>query len=215
MSTICDKTSAVLVGSGEIANYSQLKEYSAHSYVIACDGGSTHCIKASVTPDIVIGDLDSANIEVISALKNNGIEVITYPTHKDNTDMELGLKLAVDKGFKDIYIFGGIGSRLDHTLANIHILNQAPQNVSAWLINEHNKVTLVSDSLTLTAKKGSLVSLIPLTTSVKVTTSGLEYPLTDYNMTVGYALGVSNTVLSNKFSVNVKDGILIVILSQD
>ena len=91
------------------------------------------------------------------------IPIKTVPTHKDETDMELGLDFAVELGADDIVIFGGIGSRFDHTLANAHLLLRLlKKGVRARLVDEKNCVELINNSIVLEGQQGDLVSTIPL-----------------------------------------------------
>lgn len=206
----------VIVGNGEIKDYIQFADYCKDARVVACDGGMRHCKKADVIPDVIMGDMDSVEKDTAAYYFEKKIENYKFPSHKDYTDMELGLEYAVENGANSVYIFGGTGTRLDHTIANVHILKRAlDKGIEAWLINEHNRITLVDREFKARAKKGSLVSVIPLTTEAVVSNDGLEYKLTDYKMKIGNALGVSNVVIEEEFSVNIKDGIVILILARD
>ena len=207
----------VLVGSGQFSEKSNFKKYAKKCKVIACDGGIDHCRKDNIVPDIMVGDFDSATNENYIYCKNMGVEEIKFPTHKDMTDMEIGMDLALQYGADEIYIFGGIGSRLDHSLGNVHLMCKSlKEGVKAFLINEDNTVTLVDKSIEINTHRGQTVSLIPLTTTVEgVTTVNLEYALNNATMTIGSTLGISNVATEDTISISVKNGILIVFLSQD
>ena len=115
----------VLVGCGQFSEKSIFKEYAKDCKVIACDGGIDHCRKDNIVPDIMVGDFDSATNENYMYFKNMGVEEIKFPTHKDMTDMEIGMDLALKYGADEIYIFGGIGSRLDHTMGKEHLKSKS------------------------------------------------------------------------------------------
>ena len=185
--------------------------------MIACDGGIDHCRKDNIVPDIMVGDFDSATNENYMYFKNMGVEEIKFPTHKDMTDMEIGMDLALKYGADEIYIFGGIGSRLDHSIGNVHLMCKSlEKGVKTFLINEDNTVTLVDKFIEINTHRGQTVSLIPLTTTAEgVTTVNLEYALNDATMTIGSTLGISNVATEDNISISVKKGILIVFLSQD
>ena len=152
----------VLVGSGQFSEKSKFKEYAKDCKVIACDGGIDHCRKDNIVPDIMVGDFDSATNENYMYFKNMGVEEIKFPTHKDMTDMEIGMDLALKYGADEIYIFGGIGSRLDHSMGNVHLMCKSlEKGVKTFLINEDNTVTLVDKSIEINTHRGQTVSLIP------------------------------------------------------
>ena len=207
----------VLVGSGEISEKSKFREYADNCKIIACDGGINHCRKYGIVPNIMVGDFDSATDENYTFFKNIGIEEIKFPTHKDMTDMEIGMDLALQYGADEIYIFGGIGSRLDHTLGNVHLMCKSlQQGVKTFLMNEDNTVMLVDKFVEINTHCGQTVSLIPLTTTVEgVTTVNLEYALDNATMIIGSTLGISNVATEDNISIKVKKGILTVFLSQD
>lgn len=209
-----------VVGSADISDYFLFREYMQKcDYLICCDGGMKHFYNCDIVPDIIIGDLDSAESSIISYFEGIGVVFEKFPCKKDFTDMELGLRYAVQKGACEIFVFGGIGSRLDHSLANAHILKFAEENgVRAWLINEKNFLTVVGDEREIEVydRKGSFVSLIPLTSEVLgVYTKGLEYCLSGETMKIGSSLGISNVALEPPFFVAVERGFLFVIIAED
>jgi thiamine pyrophosphokinase len=212
-----DKKITLVVGSGT-ADTNQLRQYAEKAdFIIACDGGMGHCRKADILPNVIIGDFDSVKAEDKAYFDTMGIETYTYPTHKDMTDSEIGINLAIDRGATEIYLFGLSGTRLDHTITNINLLMlPLKKGIKAVLTDTHNQVELVDKIITVNGSKGDTVSLIPLTTTVNgITTAGLEYPLENAKMTIGASLGVSNVMTEDIAKVSVSDGILMVIKSKD
>ena len=209
---------AFIVGSGSIIKYDRFLEYSKISdFLICCDGGMKYFYEAGIVPNVILGDMDSADKKYIKYFSNLGVEFKKFPVEKDFTDMELGLSFALKLGASEIFIFGGTGSRFDHSLTNAHILKKAlDEGVSAWLIDENNKICLVDKSVKLFGKKGDLVSLIPFTTKVfGITTKGLYYSLENAEMEIGNSLGVSNVMLSEECEISVEGGILFVVMARD
>lgn len=207
----------IIIGNGDIKDYDIVREYFEDAYIIACDGGIRHCRAMMIMPNVMVGDFDSANSADEDFFDSLGVLKIEYPAKKDKTDMEIAIDMALEKGADEIYIVGGLGSRFDHSLANVHIL-LAPMRlgVRACLLDEHNIITLVEGSIDIVGEKGQTVSLIPLTTMVKgINTENLEYKLKDADMEIGTSLGVSNVMASDIATVSVKEGILILIMSRD
>ncbi len=207
----------IIIGNGEINDYDIIREYFDEAYIIACDGGVRHCRAMMIMPNIMVGDFDSANKEDAQFFENLGVLKTEYPVRKDKTDMEIAIDLAVEKESDEIYIVGGLGSRFDHSLANVHILLRPMRlGIRACLLDEHNIITLVEDSIDIFGEKGQTVSLIPLTTEVKgITTENLDYALNDFTMEIGHSLGVSNVMTGDVATVSVKEGILVLIMSRD
>ncbi len=209
---------AFIVGSGNIVEYDRFFEYSRMSdFLICCDGGMKHFFECGLVPDVIIGDMDSAEPKYVEHFLKLGVKFEKFPIEKDFTDMELGVLFAVEKKVSEIFIFGGIGSRFDHTLTNAHILKKALDNgILAWLIDEKNKICLIDKKTAFFGAKGDLISLIPFTTKVfGVTTKGLYYPLENAVMEIGNSLGVSNVMLSDECEISLDDGILFVVMARD
>ena len=110
-------------------------------FVIAADGGYKNAEILDVKPDILIGDFDSLEY------RDYGMETIRLPVMKDDTDTVSAIKLAYNKGFKELVIMGGIGGkRLDHTIANIVAVVYARElGMHAVLVDEYNVVSVVKN----------------------------------------------------------------------
>lgn len=210
---------AVLFGGAAIEDYSFCLPYlNEADEIICCDGGMHHAKALGIQPDHIVGDFDSVLPEVLEEYRKAGISIRQFPTHKDETDMQLGLQLALELGADTVVMMGGIGSRLDHTLANAHLLLWLlKKGVRGILVNEKNRVELVDQELTIHGKAGELVSLIPLSLEVKgVTLEGMEYPLSDYDLALDDELiAVSNVMLGEEAKVRIKSGYLYVMQTKD
>lgn len=187
-----------------------------YNKIIAADKGLEILNKIDVKPDYIIGDFDSVNKEILEQYKN--IPITYLKPEKDFTDTHMALKLSIEKGAKKITIVGAIGTRFDHSIANIHILKEALENsIEAEIIDEHNKIKLINTDTKINKDdKFKYVSLIPLTTSVKgITLEGFKYGLKDATLKIGESIGVSNEQIDEKATIKIKEGILILIFSKD
>jgi thiamine pyrophosphokinase len=185
--------------------------------LIAADGGAAALLKIDIIPHILIGDLDSVSGAQVAALSARGVEVRRVPREKDETDLELALLLAAERGATQIDMLGALGGRWDHTLANIWMLAM-PELVgrTIQLIAERQILFLVRDSAELHGAHGDTVSLLPLTPTVEgVTTAGLLYPLTDATLRADRARGVSNVLIAPPGRVSVRSGLLLVVQHDD
>ena len=209
----------ILFAGAEIKEYDFCKKYIKDiDYIVCCDSGIGHARALNLVPDYILGDFDSCKKEDLEYYQKLGVAIKTFPTQKDETDMELGLDFAIELGADDIVIFGGIGSRFDHTLANAHLLLRLlKKGVKARLVNEKNCVELIDHSIVLEGKKGDLVSTIPLSMEVTgITLEGFAYPLTDHTLTIDDDIvAVSNVMLQEKCKISIKTGYLFVIRSKD
>ncbi|MGO4184531.1 thiamine diphosphokinase, partial [Paenibacillus sp. TAF43_2] len=105
----------------------------------------------------------------------------------------------------------------DHSLANVHLLAlSSQQQVKMTIIDDHNKISLISDQLNIEQQGYPNVSLLPLSLKVEgITLDGFQYPLTDAELTIGQSLGISNVLVSSTGTISIRKGLLLVIQSRD
>ena len=209
----------ILFAGAKINDYSFCEKYmDGADAVICCDAGMHHAKALGIDPDYIVGDFDSTNPEILEYYKAKHIPVRQFPTRKDETDMELGIFLALELGATDLVLLGGIGDRFDHTLANAHyLLSLLKKGVRARLVDEKNCVEVIDRHLTVEGKVGDLVSTLPLSMEVKgITLKGFSYPLTDATLTLdGDYIAVSNVLAEETATIDIKEGYLFVIRSKD
>ena len=188
--------------------------------IIAGDRGLEALYQLKIIPNHVVGDFDSVSPEILKFYKKQSQIIFhTYNAEKDNTDTDIALQLAIRLKSSKITIMGALGKRMDHAIANIHILKAALEaNIPCQMIDEHNRIYLINKEMTLEKDKvyGKYVSLIPLTSIVEgLSLTGFKYPLKDYTLPIGTSLGISNEIIGDTAHIQMKNGILIVIESRD
>jgi len=156
---------------------------------------------------------------LVEEYTDSGAEILEYNPMKDATDTELAIELCLELAAKEVTILGASGSRIDHTLANIHLLYGLLKNkVKASIVDEWNKVYLIEEDTILHKDKlhGPYLSLLPFMDAVKgVYLTGFKYPLTDHTMYPYKSLGISNEIIDNTAKIKLQSGILIVIEAKD
>lgn len=186
-------------------------------YVICADGGANIAYKLGIVPNLIIGDLDSADKQIIDYYKKDGVQVDKYPTEKDETDTQLATLKAIELGTDEIIYIASIGSRFDHSIANLSLLLYLlKRNIKGIIASEKNEIHLVDRSLELEGKIGDIISLIPYSTDVKgIYTDGLYYSLSGQDMSLDMPYGISNVFINNKIKIKIDSGLLLVIKSKD
>ncbi|HQV29002.1 MAG TPA: thiamine diphosphokinase [Thermoflexales bacterium] len=182
--------------------------------LICADGGGRAALAAGLKPDLVIGDFDSLSEVELAALTASGAALERHPRQKDATDLELALRRALVDGATDIVVLGGLGGRLDHTLANAMLL--ALPGLSGGRARmaggaETLFVIRSGETLALNGQTGDTVSLLPLGEAAGIVTSGLAYPLRNEALRVGPARGVSNEMYSTRATIRLGTGFLLCI----
>lgn len=197
-----------------IENYLNLNDF---ENIIAVDKGLESLNKLKIKPNHIVGDFDSINKNILKKyLNKKEIQIHKFNSEKNYTDTHLALKLALKLKSKQIIILGAIGTRIDHTIANINILYDAlKKDVNTKIINEYNQIQIIKKSIKI-EQKYKYLSLIPLTTKVKgITLNGFKYQLKKGNLKIGESLGISNEQIKKIAEIKIKKGILIVIQSKD
>jgi thiamine pyrophosphokinase len=181
-------------------------EIKAGDFVIAADAG--YAKLEGIKPDIVVGDFDS--LGYIPKDKN----IVRHPEHKDDTDTMLAVKLGLEKGYKRFVILGGLGGRLDHTIANIHVLSYLTENgARGCLLGENENIIMIKNSyVSFSLETGGIFSAFAYGNAARgVRLDGFLYPLKSATLTCAFPLGVSNRFTGKKARVSVSDGCLLVI----
>lgn len=187
------------------------KSYIDGRYIISADSGYRKCQRLNIRPNLILGDFDS------SEKPETDIETIILPVRKDETDTAFAVKEAVRRGFNDILIFGGIGSRIDHTYGNILSLNYcADRNINAVMINKKNKIQVLTKDYSFEKEGYEYLSLFALFGDCTgLTTRGTEYNLTDYTLTPDCPLAQSNILKDSRVDIKFKSGKILLIQSND
>jgi thiamine pyrophosphokinase len=203
----------VIFANGVLGSIETAKDMAAQSdYIIAADGGAKHCEQLGIVPDLLIGDLDSVTDDDLRSLTDKGVEIIRHPVHKDQTDLELAVREARNRGADDIAVVGALGGRWDMTLANVMLLGANLAGINVRLVDGPHELFMLygGNSITVQGGAGDLLSLIPLGREARgVTLEGLEYPLNDALIEFGSTLGISNVFLGEKAIVHLVEGALL------
>lgn len=207
---------AVIFANGPIDDYDSLSKHLEPSDAIVCvDGGLTHIDALALMPDIVIGDMDSISPQRLLEL-GNLTPKIQHPSEKDETDLELALCWANEQAFEKVLLAGISGGRLDHTLANIHLMAAGNWvfELCAWQPGQFLWLMNSGETLKLDDYAGLTLSLLPMSEKAEgVSTKGVKYMLHNATLTFGTTRGVSNVVESQQASVSLSTGRLLVVLT--
>ena len=185
--------------------------------LVVVDGALEVTHGLGIKPDFIVGDFDTVNQELLLFYDKNII--LRHPPEKDQTDTELAIETALRAGCEKLVFFGATGSRLDHSLGNIFLLeNLLKQGIRAEIVNENNRLYLMNQNFTLhrNTTRGDFLSLLPLSETVeKVTLTGFKYPVDGLTFYRERTLGISNEITEEEARVEFSKGTFIVVESQD
>ncbi len=199
-----------IFGSGEYGE--RAPEIESESFIIAADGGLAYLQSKDLSPGLIVGDFDSYRGEL-----PGGVEVIRHPVMKDETDMELAARIALERGVKKAVIYGGLGGRLDHTFANVQLLSMlARRDVECYLVGKNETVTAVyRKTVRFSPEYRGAVSVFAYGGKTVVTETGLLYKLRRAALSDEKPLGVSNEFTGVQAEVRVHDGTAVIMWSAE
>lgn len=181
--------------------------------IIAADRGAMLALQYGYTPALVVGDFDSLTFPV-QQLEARGCTIIRVAVEKDETDTELAIQVALERGADTITLLGSLGgARFDHTLANIFLLTAfktVPIRIvdgpmACWSLCGPGEAHIYGRS-------GDLLSLFPISgDAIGVSTSNLYYPLHDATLRFGRPRGVSNVLVEDHAQVTLQEGMLLIV----
>ena len=177
--------------------------------VIAADGGWRICREEGIVPDLLLGDFDSLHTVPDFA------HIRRVPVEKDDTDMMLTIKEGLARGETEFHLYGGMGGRTDHTIANLQgLLYLAERGAQGWLYGDRERFTAIRNGeIDLPAREKGIVSVFCMGADAQgVTIEGGQYTVHDAVLTASFPLGVSNHFVGNPVRVAVTRGSLLIAL---
>lgn len=174
-------------------------------FVIAADAGVRALSDAEIKYDLAIGDFDSLDYVPDDAMR--------LPKEKDDTDMIAAVKEGFLRGYTQFRIYGGMGGRIDHTIANIQTLAYIVSRGGYGILCGDKRMALVPAGMVFEKAAGSgYVSVFAYSERAEhVTIKGLKYVVEDITLTNDFPLGVSNEFIGEKAYICCESGMLLVV----
>jgi thiamine pyrophosphokinase len=161
--------------------------------VIAADGGMAHADMLGVTPELWIGDFDSASNDLLA--RHASVQRERFDPAKAQSDGELAVNRALTLGASALVLAGALGGpRADHQMM---LLTQAASLAEAGVpvlltSGDEEAVILTSGEMRAALPSGTLFSIVPFTSLAGLTITGARWPLADADVAFGSTLTLSN-----------------------
>ncbi len=183
----------------------------ADDFVVCADGGIAIAEKFGIENYLAIGDFDSYEGEVSK-------DYIVLSAEKDETDLIAAINIGLKRGFREFVLYGCLGGRLDHTVANIQTLNYLNERDASGILTSDDCKVILLDSADLALENDNDYRYISVFsyggTAKGVTIRGLKYTLDNAILSDSFPLGVSNEFLENSGKISVIEGKLLIILTK-
>lgn len=200
----------LIFANGELPNLESARRLTRpDDFILCADGGTRHALALGLTPNLIIGDMDSFNVERLSF----NVDVLRFPKDKDETDLELAIAQALKMNPSEVVIIGALGGRMDQTLGNIALLSDLrPSTCDIKLNDGAEEIFFCRDHAQVNGRSGDIVSLIPWGREVTgVVTENLKWKLSGETLYPHKTRGISNEMLTEEASIKTKSGLLLVV----
>ena len=198
---------ALLIGNGPTLSKARLATLATQAeVVVAVDGGADKALRAGLTPDVVMGDLDSVSPRVRKRLSG---KIVHVPT-QENTDLEKALRWALKNHVTHITLAGFIGGRWDFSIGNLLTLATYARKLEVRVAGEDWMMYPLVKSAQLPCAKNKRLSLIPLQPCRQVTLTGCKYPLHGENLQPGTTRTLSNQTTASRVRITFTRATLLV-----
>ena len=204
----------LIFANGELPDLARARALLHPDDLILCaDGGTQHALALGVTPELIIGDLDSLTQEAQALLEGQGVRIVQHPRDKNETDLELTLQHALERQPSSILIIGALGNRLDQMLANLALVSDSKfSGIDVRLDDGVEEAFFCRGRSEVRGAAGDLVSLIPWGQPVVgVRTENLKWPLDGETLYPQGTRGISNELLRETAAVSLSSGLLLVV----
>lgn len=181
---LAGEAAATLVGGGALREGDLARALSLAPSLVAVDGGADAVVAAGLTPQAVIGDLDSVSASTRAHLDDAIFHEIS---EQDSTDFDKALRhLRVPL----VLAVGFTGARLDHELAVFHSLVARPEH-RCIVLGDRDIVFHAPPRLRMDLVTGTRVSLFPMA-AVTGRSRGLRWPIDGLDFHPARRIGTSN-----------------------
>ena len=206
------KKSALLINGGPSPEKRVIDYLPKIDIVLAVDSGFDNAISLGITPDVLIGDLDSISTRGLDSAERQSIELVTYPEDKDKSDLELAI-LHASKTCSSVTIVDSGGGRIDHLCGVFSAMTSDEASIlSCEAFVGSSFIKVVRDHQLVKPLASKLISIFPFGGEAEgVSLSGFRWNLNNDTLKPGSTRGLSNEIIESHGDVSVQKGILLTI----
>lgn len=210
----------LVIAGGELDHSAKnaLSQLAPNTITIGVDRGIGFFLQEGVDADYYMGDLDSIDPALIDSIPKE--RLMQFPADKNASDLELALDLCLELKLEYVEIFGGTGSRWDHSFSNLLSLDRyrrlglqiimKNRKNQAWALPKHSIISVE------TIQSYAYLSILPISPEgIVVSIHGVKYPLDHETLAFGKTRGVSNEGIDEEVTIHIEQGTAILVLSSD
>lgn len=198
---------AILFLSGQAPTV--LPELAGFDKIYCTDRAYFYLYSKGIKPDVISGDFDNFNTLGMEA----DIEIIETPD-QNFTDFEKALQILIQRGFKEVHIYGGSGREQDHFLGNLSVGYKYKAEINLIFFDDYSTYFFIEKETILNSCVGRMISLFPFPFANGIYTEGLQFPLNNESLKMTDRIGIRNTAIDNQIKITFKEGSLLIFIGK-
>ena len=164
--------------------------------VICCDGAADKLLDAGLTPDAIVGDMDS----VSERIRNQHAAIMVRSNDQDSNDLTKAVHYCIENEYPSVVILGATGLREDHTLGNISLMLEYSPRIHVRIMSDYGIFSLLRSGEKVKSYPGEKISVFSIDNTVSITSIGLKYSLNNLQLSSWYTATLNESV-SDTFSL--------------
>ena len=190
------KNPVVIVGNGEFpAHPIPLNHLKNAGTIICADGGADQLISYNLTPNAIIGDMDSTKLR-----KDDFKGAWISSPNQNRTDLQKTLDWCIANNLNDVTVLGTMGRREDHSLGNLHVLDEFSQKLKMKFVTNYAVIHSFKGKRTFSSLIGQQISIVAIENIQSISTVGLKYELKNKSFPSA-CNGISNEAIGEIFTI--------------
>lgn len=201
----------VILGNGDYPSRQLTKTLLLSANKIICaDGGANYAFSNNISPDLIVGDLDSIAPETRDHFKRNNVPILEMNSQQEN-DLEKALREVNKMSCEQIVMLGFMGKRDDQSIVTLQIARKFIKKFQIIIYSTISEILLLQPgSYSLKSLPGSQISLLGFPRAYEVSTTGLKWGLNREILSEG-SRGISNRAETGEILIRFTKGLLLVI----
>ena len=197
-------SSSVLIANGKKPKNKKIIEILLNAKNVICvDNGYELATELNIIPSVVIGDLDSVDVNKISQ------RVLIIKEEDQNiNDLEKAFNYCLSESIKDIILVGATGERDDQNLANILISIDYIEKLNIEILSDLYSIKFVNGEKEFESVPMGEISLISMNSENIITTQGLKYNLKKSKL-LSATHGISNYSIGKQFAISCSSPLIV------
>jgi len=161
--------------------------------VICCDGAADKLVNYGLSPDVIVGDMDS----ISERTRDQFAEIMIRSDDQDSNDLTKAVRFCISENYTSVIVLGATGLREDHTLGNISLMMEYFPHIEVRIMSDFGMFSLLRSGEHVPSYPGEKISVLSIDNTIRVTSEGLKYPLNELRLSSWYTATLNESTEDN------------------